>query len=602
MIRIMSVFEQFQTLLFKTADKIIPGSLIDIISAFKKPPPTPISSKFSIAETSRADLVKRQVSTAENPSYKKLYDDDFVYSNRLRGRILSMNTYLLDKLGGKRKRNVESEVESGIASNKAIKAIKAINAIIGDLDRTFTKEVVKQKLPELIAIYDKYKDDDEEIARNVGILKKILENTIKQKTGYDKTLDTTQATFLIYKTTEAGRAVYDCYILSSKETRKPLLIAKMHTLLIRELYDEKLYLTYGQINPEIKDKLRQSYICIGTADGTPDRSQGQTAFHQDNFPTYPMPENLQRVFKITINHLFNVRPGIPHIPFCGFLDFQTRTASMPVTAARDQDETIHRLAPGAKDEWAPFFAYLNSIITHATPDLIDINELNRIYKGNIPRLVLEFAIRFNESLEELLTKKRQFRRVLLSFAPSIDKNIKNMETMIEAFKAGAAVEIEINNGDITFINKIANPEEPQHWIEEKRFNDIIGISGSQGQWVQTSEGLALFNNIDDDGADGQTFRKHIEHYVYTHERFVEGVSSDLAEIQRLVDDMWRDKEVERVSSITVSRDPRSTAGGKRKSKRNKSRRRRNTKKKLNKLRKRRLSQRKQNKKRRSRKR
>jgi hypothetical protein len=605
MSRIISVFEQFQILLKTTAAKILPGSFIDIISAFRKPPPTPILTNFSINEKTGSHIVKRQVSTAEYPSYKQLYDHDFDYFNRLGDRILLMNNDLLGKLSGKLKRTPGGEVVDTDDIKFDIDTIEAINKIIEEPEQSFSKKVVKENLPILIAIYDKYKDNDQQIAENVEILRKILENTIKQKTVYDKTLDTTQAAFLIYKTTKSGRAVYDCYV-SSRETRKKYVIPKVRTLFIRILYNERLYLTYGLTREEIdqgkRNQLSKSYICIGTADGTADRSQGLTSFHQDNFPTYPIPENLQRVFKKTIIDLFNVPRGIPPIPFCGFLDFQTITDDdIPVTSGRTEDETMYRLAPSAKDEWAPFFAYLNSIITHATPDFIDIDELIRIYGGKevIPPSVLEFAVRFNESLRKLHAIKRQFRRVLLSFAPSNEKNIEIMKTMTRAFEAGAAVNIEINDRNIEFTNKIANPEEPQHWIEEKRFNDI---SSSKGQWIETTDGPALFNNIDDDGADGQTFRENIENYVYTRVRFVEGESSDLAELQRLVEDMWRQNKVETVSSIIVPRDPTSEpdAGGKRKSKRNKSKRQRNTKKK-HKLRKRRSSQRKQNKKKTSRK-
>jgi hypothetical protein len=573
------------------------------IGIFNKPIPVDQTSilvdpaaDIPVDQASQSGMVRRIGSTLENPSYKQLYDDDDVYFNRLGDRIFPLNTDLLGKLSVKLKRRPGGEVANEDDIKFDIATIEAINKIIKDPEQSFSKKVVKENLPILIAIYDKYKDNDQQIAENVEILRKILENTKNQESKYDFLLDTTQGVFFVLKTTNAntGKKEYkvNCF---SRETRKNFFLYKLEAVLIRTLYLEKLYLNYlkklkGRNKLKLVDNLEKSYICFGTFDANQNRRQDLIAFHQDKFPFYFLPQFFQAKSKECVEKLFDLNPNgfASHTPHYGFLDFLTKIKIMPITSAATQTQTQYRLASGPQGGWAPFFAYFNSLLSHATPDSIDMDELYKIYNGNIPLEVLDFAVKFNKNLEELRKMNRKFRRALLSFAVPTDKKMQFMQSIIDEFNARSKVKIEIIGDQVRITKQDEPQDEPQHWIERHRRH---AIETANYPWVETTEGPALFDNIDDDGKIDESFRNHVDDMVSVSETFKEEdqnyefLMSDVKEM------LTTTKNVE---SIIV---PERLSAG---SKRNKSKRR-NTKKKLNKLIKRRFSQRKQNKKRRSRK-
>ena len=250
---------------------------------------------------------------------------------------------------------------------------------------------------------------------------------------YVKDLDASQAVFIVIK---ESRSKYVVHLLFTRDTRIKFLRGKIPTILLRVLYLEQF--KYGSTPPE-------SYICIGTVDANNNRDQKQTAFHQDNFPSYFISDPLERIFSDTIQIFF---PERPHYPQCGFLDFQTLITHLAVTTGRDKTHELFSLLRGAVGQFAPFFAYLNSIITHATPDYINMDEIIAYYNNigkQVPQEVEEFVEKFNKYLTILRENKREFRRCLVSFA---DYNIVNLikanETILQFYtNATATIEEDI---------------------------------------------------------------------------------------------------------------------------------------------------------------
>lgn len=255
--------------------------------------------------------------------------------------------------------------------------------------------------------------------------KKNKKNNVKE---YVKELDATQAAFIVIK---ENRSKYIVHLLFTRDTRINFLRGKIPTILLRVLYLEQF--KYGNTVP-------LQYICIGTIDANNNRDHHQTAFHQDNFPSYFISDPLERVFNNTILTFFQERP---HYPQGGFLDFQTIIPHVAITTGRDRTHELFRLLEGAAGRFAPFFAYLNSIITHATPDYIKIDDINTYYISigqQVPPEVAEFVDKFNKYLAILHENERKFRRCLLSFA--VYELLVQATQTIQQFKTNATATIE----------------------------------------------------------------------------------------------------------------------------------------------------------------
>ena len=246
---------------------------------------------------------------------------------------------------------------------------------------------------------------------------------------YVKDLDASQAVFIVIK---ESRSKYVVHLLFTRDTRIKFLRGKIPTILLRVLYLEQF--KYG----DTKDQ----YICIGTVDANNNRDQKQIAFHQDNFPSYFISDPLERIFSDTIQTFFSERP---HYPQGGFLDFQTLITHLAVTTGRDNTHELFSLLRGAVGQFAPFFAYLNSIITHATPDYINMDDIIAYYTKigqQVPPEVVEFVEKFNKYLAILRENKREFRRCLLSFADYNIDNLDKANETIQQFYTNATATIE----------------------------------------------------------------------------------------------------------------------------------------------------------------
>ena len=396
-----------------------------------------------------------------------------------------------------------------------------------------------------------------------------------KKKDYVKDLDETKAAFIVIKETVNK---YIVHLLFTRDTRIEFLKGKIPTILLRVLYLEQFKFPQG---------IPGSYICVGTLDANNNRDQNQTAFHQDNFPAYFISDPFENQFNTFIYNLFHERP---HYPQCGFLDFQTLINMVAITAGRDRTHELFSFLRGAKGIFAPFFAYLNSIITHATPDFLNIDEIIAYYQSlgqQVPQEVIDFVEKYNRYLTILRENERKFRRCLLSFANLNAANLNVAEATILAFKTNATATIE---EDI-----ITKNLKKQNLVGLTIYNPLI-------------ERKKLFkNNQFSDDPD----RINVEKFVYMKKTFQMSGSiikdpPNLNYLIQLKNEMFEPVDTSR---LLLNRDDigkatlvssTETAGGKRKSKRNKSKRR-NTKKKYN-QKKRRSSQRKCNKRRKSKKR
>jgi len=530
-------------------------------------------SSQEIVDVSRATAtskVARFVSYDTKPSYKKLYNDDISYDSLEREKI----------------REILNQINEKITQNEKIKFqdkifLKKLKKIYDD---EFDDEDLNKIILTLNTFMKKNKNTDPfpfdtKLFSKLLQLKKDANLKIQRirKKDYTKDLDTTQAAFIIFK---ENPGEYKIFFIHTRDTRIDFLKGKIPTSFLRLLYLAQFKFE-GHPPP--------SYICVGTVDANNDKDQNQTTFHVDNFPRYFISGTLEEDFKKLYTRLF----GQNAPPECGFLDFQILLNFVAATTGRDKADELFSLLPGAKGNFAPFFAYLNSLITHATPDFINLAEIEAYYQSlgqNVPPEVREFVEKYNDYLEILRENKRKFRRELLSFTPITDENRIFTEDIIRKFKEKATAVIKED-----IIKKNLNDYLIEKSIYDPEINNEI-----------------LFEN---DQFKNDPERENIECFVFMEKTFfIQEFSNDdlnnpnLNFLIKLKDEMFepigeriligRDEPSARLVRREVVDNLGSELGG---SKRNKSRQRRNTKKKLNKLIKRRSSQRKQNNKRRSRK-
>jgi hypothetical protein len=389
-----------------------------------------------------------------------------------------------------------------------------------------------------------------------------------RKKEYTKDLDTTQAAFIVFKENSQR---YRIVLIFTRDARIDFIRGKIPTILLRVLYLEQF--KFGREPP-------QSYICVGTVDANNNKDQTQTAFHVDSFPRYFISYPLEEEFKTLYTYLF----GQNTPPDCGFLDFQTLLNFVAATAGRDKTHELFSLLPGAKGNFAPFFAYLNSLITHATPDFINFEEIEAYYKKEgleVPEEVKDFVEKYNDYLEILRENKRKFRRELLSFTPMTDENRLFTEDIIRKFKEKATAVIEndiiVKNLDNFLLGELIYKSEINHEI--------------------------LFKN---DQFKNDSERENIERFVFMEKVFTIAESSndnlDNPNLNFLI--QLKDKMFEPIgqrllvgreqNSATLVRhegvyNPSSEFGGSIRNKSKRRNKRRNTKKKHDKLNKRRQS-------------
>jgi len=494
----------------------------------------PRTEAVDIERATQTSIVPRFASYDNNPSYIRLYSDTYRYKHP--------EEYAPEKYAPDDDSEEDDPEEDDPEEDDP------------EEDYTKKKTLKYSHRPE--------KDDIEE--------HDIKEETLKHKNAavekdYLKDLDSTQAAFIVIK---QNANTYIVHLLFTRETRIHFLKGKIPTILLRVLYLEQF--KFGQNIPE-------SYICVGTLDANNNRDQNQISFHQDNFPTYFISNPFETLFN---NFIFNLFRGTPHYPQCGFLDFQTLINMVATTTGRDRTNELFSFLRGAKGRFAPFFAYLNSIITHATPDLLKMDEIESYYRSqglDVPLEVREFVEKYNIYLTILRENERKFRRCLLSFADFSRANEKKANDTIQEFKNNATVTIE---EDI-----IKKNLKKQNLVESSIYDPQI-------------EEKKLFKN---NQFSNDHVRINVDKFVYMKKTFVKGVSiievpPNLNYLIQLKDEMFEPTDTSR---LLVARDTGmatlvpSTAGGKRKSKRNKSKRIRNTKKKYY-FKKRRSSQKKNN--------
>jgi hypothetical protein len=385
------------------------------------------------------------------PSYKKLYNDDITYDLEREGKGKEKREKIRE---GKREREkireTLNQINEEITQNKNIKFQDKI--FLKKLKKIYDDEFDDEDLNTIILTLNTFMKRntnpnpfDTKLFTKLLQFKKDAKSKIQEigNKEYTKDLDTTQAAFIIFK---ENPGEYKIFFIHTRDTRIDFLKGKIPTSFLRLLYLEQFKFE-GHPPP--------SYICVGTVDANNDKDQTQTAFHVDNFPRYFISGTLEEDFKTLYTQLF----GKNAPPECGFLDFQILLDFVAATTGRDKADELFSLLPGAKGNFAPFFAYLNSLITHATPDFINLAEIEAYYQSlgqNVPPEVREFVEKYNDYLEILRENKRKFRRELLSFTPITDKNrlftediiIKNLN---EHLKDKSIYDPEINN-EILFEN------------------------------------------------------------------------------------------------------------------------------------------------------
>lgn len=359
----------------------------------------------------------------------------------------------------------------------------------------------------------------------------------------------------------------------------------------------------------------QDWAIIGSIDCQPDRNKDQIAYHQDNVLTNFVPNGvtftdtdtdtdgspvhlrtiLDSFFRTMFpqsNEMFdpesrdcnNFTTGFqvesPTTAHIGILDY---LSSIPIVAAaaRDQENYTFTELPPSTDSHRAYLFYFNSIITHSTPERINIELIKEWYKNNNKPEGTEPVIfyngfqsyndlihaieKYNSLFEVMKINPRNFRRLL---AKIIIINTQEKSNAIDALKR-------------TFQINATN---------------VYDFNIPQGRNTTTPPPEKNIHDDDDDDATIIKKRKSNEGknntniYSYAYKIYL----SD--EIDTFKNTFTAQLEP---SSFNISRNVVDVTGGK--SKRNKSKRRRNTKKKYH-LKKRRQTQRKQNKKRRSRKR
>ncbi len=466
-------------------------------------------------------------------------------------------------------------------------------------------------------------------------------------------IDTCQTAYLVEKTNSNN---YRATILFTRETDDALIDAKLDVIMIRILTAEK--------NIPVLE-LTKRWAIVGTIDCQPDRNKSATGFHQDSILVEFIPNNvnginLKQTFNDFFRNIFSPRneyfdPMVNGVSLdnqenadshatlgfrvetfltahFGILDYNS---PIPIIAAasRNGDFYTFTILPAATDEFRAFLFYLNSIITHATPEPINEVAILIYYQQNplpdpftsIGQLVASIR-RYNEFLSEASKYRRDFRRLLgKCIVPLKNPVLKKKDTekineLKAIFKKNAThIYLDENppNPPITE-SKAPPPDAP---IDKKNYEGYDDESESTKKLKKSnSDSDSNFNpniytfaskiyrsdTISILKEDINTIQGRENDTIIPKQFNVDRLAVDGAPAPALVeeeeeeehddDDDGNESDVEEVDLNKDSK-KRKTGG---KSKRNKSKRR-NTRKKYY-FKKRRSSQRKQNKKRRSRKR
>jgi len=253
---------------------------------------------------------------------------------------------------------------------------------------------------------------------------------------------------------------YDVTILFTRETRENWLNAKLKVILQRVFLME--------LNIPIL-KSNSKWAIVGTIDCQPDRNQRNTKFHQDNILTQFLPQidvynfnNNQPInFKDYFSNFFTLmfpsnppknpeifvpsetlftNPGVSNEPISPFKVFSPETAHVGIldynseipiiaAAARYGDDYIFTVLPKTTNAYRGFLFYLNSIITHATPEELHISIIRQWFEDPVNRPpyisdkefyrgfntlddLMQALEKYNELRDDLSNHARDFRRIL----------------------------------------------------------------------------------------------------------------------------------------------------------------------------------------------
>ena len=210
--------------------------------------------------------------------------------------------------------------------------------------------------------------------------------------AYPYPLDTCQTVFLVEK---KGVNIYDLTILFTRDPRGEWREATSNLIM------QRILLTELKI-PVLNSKAE--WAIIGIIDCQPDRNKNTTGFHQDSISTIFLPkitvldfDNEPREFTNYFSNFFQrmfpqpekfnpnapfdprnfvpvietIRVATPTTAHAGVLDYKS---TIPIIAAATQngDEMVLTVLPKTTDSHRAFLFYLNSLLSHSTPEKLKI--------------------------------------------------------------------------------------------------------------------------------------------------------------------------------------------------------------------------------------
>jgi len=278
---------------------------------------------------------------------------------------------------------------------------------------------------------------------------------------YPYPLDTCQTVFLVEKK-EVN--MYDLTILFTRDPRGQWREATSNLIM------QRILLTELKI-PVLNDNAE--WAIIGIIDCQPDRNKNNTGFHQDSISTIFLPkikvfgfDNVQteltsyfynffqrmfpqpEVFFPSL-HNYGISVATPTTAHAGVLDYKSR---IPIIAAaiRNANKSVLTVLPKTTNEYRAFLFYLNSLLSHSTPERLNIpyieawflNPDNRpagmsnkkFYRGFNSWEDLKKALeQYNELYDDSGDYARSFRRFLEKII-LFDTNPQEKEILIAHLK------------------------------------------------------------------------------------------------------------------------------------------------------------------------
>jgi hypothetical protein len=250
--------------------------------------------------------------------------------------------------------------------------------------------------------------------------------------------DSCQTAYLV----EYVNSTYKVTILFTRDNRPDWIKATLDVIMIRIL------LAVGNL-PVLSNPGNQcpDWAIIGSIDCQPDRDKANTGFHQDNILTNFIPDNvnginLRQRFEFFFRQTFPSNPpdverfdpvicpfgnGFPvYSPLTAHFGILDYNSPIPIIAATSRSENSYTftILPASTDARRSFLFYLNSIITHSTPnpELIDVDNIEAWYNQNPHQTdyggqatlqsLLIILREYNLLFDEMSIYPRNFRRLL----------------------------------------------------------------------------------------------------------------------------------------------------------------------------------------------